>query len=256
MASALSSQMSGPDRGLTRRRSGSCPGSRRRPAAAGRPFVLRAGRPRRHQGRRRRGGARGRRPRPASRGRSGSSATTSAPRSASTARRRAYASGSVDAVGVSTQVAPTKRSRTAPSMPTCSEPAIGCPPTKRGWSTDCDQRAFHARPRRSRRWSGAGRGGEHRPTTSAATCTGVATHDQLGRVVLVPPRSIAPSATRPARRRSAPTSIPLTCQPRRRRAIPTEPPIRPVPRSSPAAPRPKGGPQSGRSSRSPWAPSR
>ena len=39
------------------------------------------------------------------------------------------------AVGVSTQVAPTKRSPEAPSTPTCSEPAMGWPPTKRGWST-------------------------------------------------------------------------------------------------------------------------
>ena len=42
------------------------------------------------------------------------------------------ASGSVRSVGVSTQVAPANRSTSAPSSPSCSEPAIGCPPTKRG----------------------------------------------------------------------------------------------------------------------------
>ena len=57
--------------------------------------------------------------------RSGGTATTSAPRDVTTARRRVNTSGSVDAVGVSTHVAPANSSRSAPSIPSCSEPAIG-----------------------------------------------------------------------------------------------------------------------------------
>ena len=43
--------------------------------------------------------------------------------------------GSVSTVGVSTHVAPSKRSASAPSTPSCSEPAIGWPPTNRGSPT-------------------------------------------------------------------------------------------------------------------------
>ncbi len=41
---------------------------------------------------------------------------------------------SVALVGVRTHTAPSKRSGAAPRSPICSEPAIGCPPMKRGWS--------------------------------------------------------------------------------------------------------------------------
>src|SRR3974390_593123 len=41
----------------------------------------------------------------------------------------AYACSPVAGVGVSTQAAPTNRSSRAPSTPSCSEPAIGSPPT-------------------------------------------------------------------------------------------------------------------------------
>ena len=46
-------------------------------------------------------------------------------------------SGSVLAVGVSTQVQFLKRSDRAPSRPLNSDPAIGCPPTKRLLVIDC-----------------------------------------------------------------------------------------------------------------------
>ena len=62
------------------------------------------------------------------------STRTSAPRLSTTPLRRSKTSRSVTAVGVSTQTAPSKRSGSAPCSPICSEPAIGCPPMKRGWS--------------------------------------------------------------------------------------------------------------------------
>ncbi len=72
----------------------------------------------------------------------GDRARISAPRLVTTAWRRAYASGSVLVVGVSTHVAPTKRSGSAPSMPTCSDPAMGWPPTKRGSDSCAASGAF------------------------------------------------------------------------------------------------------------------
>ena len=73
---------------------------------------------------------------------SGDSATTSAPRLVTTARTWAKASGSVSPVGVRTQVAPTNRSGSAPSIPTCSDPAMGWPPTNRGWGSRAARGAF------------------------------------------------------------------------------------------------------------------
>ncbi len=64
--------------------------------------------------------------------RSGASATRSAPRLAMTDWILEKAFGSVDDVGVRTQVEPANSSGSAPSGPSCSDPAIGCPPTKRG----------------------------------------------------------------------------------------------------------------------------
>ena len=57
--------------------------------------------------------------------RSADMATTSEPNEETTARSRAKACGSVAPVGVRTQVAPSKSSPSAPSTPSCSEPAIG-----------------------------------------------------------------------------------------------------------------------------------
>ena len=65
---------------------------------------------------------------------SGESVTTSAPRDATTECTNACAVGSVPAEGVSTHTARSNMSARDPSMPSCSLPAIGCPPTKRGWS--------------------------------------------------------------------------------------------------------------------------
>ena len=62
---------------------------------------------------------------------SGVTATTSAPSSETRVWIVENAAASVLCVGVSTHVDPTKRSALAPSSPSCSDPAIGCPPTKR-----------------------------------------------------------------------------------------------------------------------------
>ena len=59
----------------------------------------------------------------------GSTDSTSAPRSLTQPRTAANACGSVAAVGVSTHVAPWNISALAPASPSCSEPAIGWPPT-------------------------------------------------------------------------------------------------------------------------------
>ena len=45
-------------------------------------------------------------------------------------------------VGVSTHIAPSNRSGSAPCRPICSEPAIGWPPTKRGWSASATMAVF------------------------------------------------------------------------------------------------------------------
>ena len=61
----------------------------------------------------------------------GGTAIASAPKPLTHERTAAKTSGSVRPVGVRTQVAPTNRSALAPASPSCSEPAIGWPPTKR-----------------------------------------------------------------------------------------------------------------------------
>ena len=67
--------------------------------------------------------------------RAAGSSTTLAPSALTAERTVANASGSVLAAGVRTQVAPSNMSGSEPSTPSCSEPAIGWPPTKRGWSS-------------------------------------------------------------------------------------------------------------------------
>ena len=75
--------------------------------------------------------------------RSGGRATTSAPeRADDLADRGVSALASVPSVGVSTHVAPSNSSAAAPSTPSCSEPAIGWPPTKRGSATASTIGAF------------------------------------------------------------------------------------------------------------------
>ena len=74
--------------------------------------------------------------------RSGARVTTSAPREVTTDRMRAKAPSSVSPEGVSTQLASTNIAGSAPSTPSCSEPAIGWPPTNRGSPTASTTGAF------------------------------------------------------------------------------------------------------------------
>ena len=60
--------------------------------------------------------------------RSAGRATTSAPRLDTTDATAAKAVSVVEAVGVSTQTAPSNMSASDPPRPSCSEPAIGWPP--------------------------------------------------------------------------------------------------------------------------------
>ena len=158
------------------------------------------------------------------------------------------------AVGVSTQVAPTNRSASAPSTPSCSEPAIGWPPTKRADAS----RARRARPRRrpapftepTSVTTGA-------PASSAATTasaiapTGTATNTRSA------PRtassSVGARSRRPRRAACARASRVVVAVEAddvvaraRASASPTEPPMRPGADDRD----PAGHGQSGRSSRS------
>ena len=140
-------------------------------------------------------------------------------------------------VGVSTHVAPTNRSASAPSTPSCSEPAIGWPPTKRAdasgraASTVGDDRRLHRpdvgdeppRRRRARRpRRSATRPDRHRDDHE------VGAGDRVGERRRRPRR---PRRARCARRprlgsRSKPTHVDARA---RASARPIEPPIRPVP---------------------------
>ena len=133
MASRFASADVGPDRRDGSPRCGSCRGSRRPRGAAATACSSLAAVGHVHERRRRelrhvahdrdqRVVLLGRRPPPPRRrGRAPTTRTVGV-------RRRV----GVGASGVSTQVAPTNRSASAPSRPSCSEPAIGWPPTKRG----------------------------------------------------------------------------------------------------------------------------
>ena len=81
---------------------------------------------------------------PARRDDRAAAATTSAPSEDTMDRTEANASSSVAAVGVSTHTAPSNRSASAPSTPSCSDPAIGWPPTNRGRVDGIDDRRLHA----------------------------------------------------------------------------------------------------------------
>ncbi len=130
-------------------------------------------------------------------------------------------------VGVSTHVAPTNSSPEAPSIPTCSLPAIGWPPTKRGRSTAATSGPFT--PPTSVTTASPFQSGDDRmpAMTSAATWTGVATTTRSA-LRSSPSTSRAPSSTA---RAAVPgvASVPVTCQPWARSAMPTDPPMRPVP---------------------------
>ena len=102
-------------------------------------------------------------------------------------------------VGVSTHAAPTNRSARAPSMPSCSEPAIGWPPTKRA-----------ARPAAPARDLGDDRA-LHR------TDVGDERHARVEQRRPPRPRSRRPAPRRTRRRRRAPRAA------RSRRPTPTAP---------------------------------
>ena len=157
--------------------------------------------------------------------RSGARATTSAPMVTMAERTVAKVSSTVAVVGVSTQVAPSKRSALAAAMPSCSEPAIGWPPRKPGWSTAATTDALTLPTSVTTRWPASSR----RRASPATAPTGVATivRSEVGSSPTASraPRSTATSAFAGSR------SVPTTTQPARRRASPIEPPISPVPTS-------------------------
>ena len=164
-----------------------------------------------------------------------------------------HAEGAADrcrAVGVSTQVAPTKASASAPSSPSCSEPAIGWPPMKRGSSTWRD----HGR------LDPADVGHDHLRARPSSQAPGVPRRRS-------PPRASRRRRRRLRRRQPSSSTTPIS----RARAVPLRvevgaghPPALGAEgkcrsnRRSGRAPRPgrARAPHSGRSSRSPRAPSR
>jgi len=164
--------------------------------------------------------------------------------------------GSVDDVGVRTQVEPAKSSRSAPSGPSCSDPAIGCPPTKRGVGDLSDDRALDAanvgdhelaRPIRTRSAF----------TSATMAATGVATKATVARWS-TPISSTAPSSW--ARRaRTSSRSLPVTHHPWARSARAIEVPTNPRPVTCARCEMTAGPVEAssvGRSSRSPRALSR
>ena len=144
---------------------------------------------------------------------------------------------------------PRRRDRPRPRRrPTCSEPAIGWPPTKRGWSIAATSGPFTlAHVGDDGVGSQAGRGEDPGDHLGGDVDRG-GHHDQVGLRGRSPSASRAPSSTARAAdaRRRRPSRSP--CQPRSRRAIPTEPPMSPVPkimarpaRRSPSDRRPRAG---------------
>ena len=93
-----------------------------------------------------------------------------------------YAAGSVVAVGVSTQVAPTNSSPEAPSNPTCSDPAMGWPPMNWGWSIDATRGPFTLPTSVMTALGFHSVEDRMSKITSAATWTGVATTTRSARV--------------------------------------------------------------------------
>ena len=155
--------------------------------------------------------------------RSAGRATTSAPSSATTAAAVANVASEVPACGVSTHTAPTNIDASAPSSPSSSLPAIGCPPTKRASSIAATIPPFTLPTSVTIPTVSV----SARLTWSASASTGVATNV----IDASASRPIA-SITSIASARSATTgsrSSPVTVQPRSRSAAPIDPPIRPSP---------------------------
>src|SRR5579863_6388617 len=157
-------------------------------------------------------------------------ATTSAPSDETTPRTREKASRSVSGVGVRTHNALVKRSGSAPSSPTCSEPAMGWPPTNRGcptaWTTASFTPLTSVTTRSGRRaWAP-----RSAPATPATAEEGVATKTSSASRSS-PSSSRAPSSSA-ARVRAGSVSNPWTRQPRARSARPIDPPMSPVPTTS------------------------
>ena len=165
----------GPDGRVARRRCGSCPGSRRRPGAAGRRAPRPARRPGvisvaavrwgtwRHDGHQR----------VVAVGREGDDLGAEVGHDPSARRRRRRRRCS--AVGVSTQTAPSNRSASAPSTPSSSEPAIGWPPTKRGSAIAADASDAFTLPTSVTSAGGRGqrRGGPRRRSAQTGVATNV-----------------------------------------------------------------------------------
>ena len=168
--------------------------------------------------------------------RSGGSATRSAPKVDDERPHRGERLGIGRSVGVSTHVAPANRSASAPSGPSCSDPAIGWPPTKRGWPTAATIGPFTP-PTSVTTSAEAGSRSSSARATSAIVATGVATKATVASRSSPSASTMPSSSARAARTGSR--SRPLTCQPAARRASPIELPIRPRPTTSarPAAPR-------------------
>ena len=111
----------------------------------------------------------------------------------------------------------------APAMPSCSLPAIGCPPTKRGSLMSASKGAFTLPTSVTQPDVAVSASA----TASCVWLTAVATK-VIWDPSSMPVLSMAP-ISRAWARRSGSMSVPLTCQPAFRRAKPTDPPISPVP---------------------------
>src|SRR5918994_1759665 len=108
-------------------------------------------------------------------------------------------------------------------MPSCSDPAIGCPPTNRASATASTIDAFTDPTSVTR----PGPAANAARASSATARTGIATKVTAASASS-PTASRAPSASaREARAGSR--SRPVTCQPTRRSRMPIDPPTRPVP---------------------------
>lgn len=191
----------------------------------------------------------------------GSTATGLAPSSLTSPWTSEYASPEVFWPGVSTQVAPRNRSGPAPSTPSCSEPAIGCPPTKRGCPTADTIVSLIPATSVTTPVRFSASCWESTAFATSATAPAVTAMKVTAAAVSTPTSSIAPSSRARAALEGS-LSVPLTHQPWRRKAIPMEPPISPVPTIAALRWPPVGLLRgevisySGRSSLSPRAPSR
>ena len=149
--------------------------------------------------------------------------TTSHPIEARTIWRSRRPKSSLPNVGVRTQTAPSKISWSAPSTPSCSEPAIGCPGMNRGSSMLRATVVFTlpvsvTMPFVSRRVL---------RISASRALAGTATKANSASASLPTTSSTPSSNARSARLASI--SLPVMCHPLARRASEMEPPISPVP---------------------------